>query len=143
MDDQTPAIMKMKVIDLCCRNISPVQNYYVSALAYGEGWHNYHHAFPWDYKTSEFSGYSFNFTTAFIDLFARLGWAYDLKTVNPDMIEKRAKRTGDGSHASTHGKKSSEQDTHNDHEGDIWGWDDKDMKESDRKMVVYYNRKSE
>jgi len=34
----------------------------VSLLAMGEGWHNYHHVFPWDYKTGEFGNYSLNIT---------------------------------------------------------------------------------
>ena len=40
-----------------------------------------------------------NMTTAFIDMFAKIGWAYDLKTVSRDIIEKRIIRTGDGTHA--------------------------------------------
>lgn len=39
---------------------------------------------------------------------AKIGWAYDLKSVSPDIVEKRVKRTGDGSH-------------------EVWGWDDKDV----------------
>lgn len=62
----------------------------------GEGYHNYHHVFPQDYRTSEFP-MSFSLTTGFIDFFASLGWAYDLKTVSKQLIEKRSLRTGDGS----------------------------------------------
>jgi len=47
----------------------------VSLLAMGEGWHNYHHVFPWDYKTGEFGNYSLNITTGFIDFCAWLGLA--------------------------------------------------------------------
>ena len=57
------------------RNISPVESPIVSFLALGEGWHNYHHVFPWDYKTGEFGSYNLNVTTAFIDLCAKLGLA--------------------------------------------------------------------
>lgn len=49
----------------------------VSLAALGEGWHNYHHVFPWDYRASELG--RLNFSTAFIDVCARLGWAYDCK----------------------------------------------------------------
>lgn len=49
----------------------------VSLAAFGEGWHNYHHVFPWDYKTSEFGDYKFNISTGFIDFFAKIGWAYN------------------------------------------------------------------
>ncbi|XP_046405721.1 acyl-CoA Delta-9 desaturase-like isoform X2 [Ischnura elegans] len=81
------------------QSIFPSQNKLVSFLAMGEGWHNYHHVFPWDYKTSEF-GESLNATRGFIDLCASIGLAYDLKTAPPRLVEQRARRTGDGSHAS-------------------------------------------
>lgn len=55
------------------RAIRPVQNKFVAIMAYGEGWHNYHHVFPWDYKTAELGDYSLNWTTAFINLFAKIG----------------------------------------------------------------------
>lgn len=57
------------------RNISPVESPIVSFLALGEGWHNYHHVFPWDYKTGEFGSYKLNITTAFIDFCTKIGWA--------------------------------------------------------------------
>lgn len=79
------------------KNISPTETWAVSMAALGEGWHNYHHVFPWDYKTSELGDYAFNLTTGFIDFFARLGWAYDLKSVSSEIIEQRAKKCGDGS----------------------------------------------
>lgn len=65
----------------------------------GEGYHNYHHVFPYDYRAGEFGGISdFNIGSAFIDLCAFFGWVYDLKTVSVEMIERRVRRTGDGSH---------------------------------------------
>lgn len=66
----------------------------------GKGWHNYHHTFPWDYKTSEF-GYKLNFSTMFIDFCAWIRWAYDMKTVSQKMLRARLVCTGDGSHADT------------------------------------------
>ncbi|KAH7638263.1 stearoyl-coa desaturase 5-like [Dermatophagoides farinae] len=33
--------------------IEPRDNYFVVYLALGEGYHNYHHTFPWDYSASE------------------------------------------------------------------------------------------
>lgn len=56
-----------------------MENIAVSIAALGEGWHNYHHVFPWDYKTGELGNYTFNPSTGFIDFFAKLGWAYDSK----------------------------------------------------------------
>jgi hypothetical protein len=52
-------------------------------------------AFPWDYKTSELGDYRFNFATAFIDFFAAIGWAYDLKSVDQKVIKSRMARTGE------------------------------------------------
>jgi stearoyl-CoA desaturase (delta-9 desaturase) len=69
---------------------------WVSALTQGEGWHNYHHTFPWDYKAAELDSYSGNMSTAFIDFMAKIGLAYDLKTVPPAMVLTTIKRTGSG-----------------------------------------------
>jgi len=88
-------------------------------LSLGEGWHNYHHVFPWDYKTSELG--KINVTMLFIDLCARIGWAYDLKSVPEDVVKKRVERTGDGSH-------------------ELWGWGDKDQTQEQRdQTIVTYN----
>lgn len=101
--------------------INPAENKGVSMLVLGEGFHNYHHTFPWDYKTAELGKLSTNFTSVFIDLMAKIGWAYDLKTVSMDMIQKRAQRTGDGSH-------------------EIWGWGDKDQVEDEKREAVIINK---
>ena len=65
----------------------------VSLLAMGEGWHNYHHTFPYDYSTSEW-GFRINMTTRFIHAMKSLGWAYDLRTASPATVAARAARTG-------------------------------------------------
>ena len=52
--------------------IGPVENMAVTVLAIGEGFHNYHHTFPFDYRASEW-GSRLNITTAFIDLMAMTG----------------------------------------------------------------------
>lgn len=44
----------------------------------------------------------------FIDFFAWIGWAYDLKTVSPKLLSSRIHRTGDGSHQE-HGNKLHEE----------------------------------
>ncbi|CAH2100647.1 unnamed protein product [Euphydryas editha] len=77
-------------------SIKPSQNLLVSLIAFGEGFHNYHHVFPWDYRTAELGNNALNSTTWFIDFFAWLGWAYDLKTASDDLVQSRLKRTGDG-----------------------------------------------
>ncbi|XP_014485654.1 PREDICTED: acyl-CoA Delta(11) desaturase-like [Dinoponera quadriceps] len=66
-----------------CDNVS------VAIVTFGEGWHNYHHAFPWDYRSSEFGNYSISISTAFINLCAFLGMAYDLKAATSDMVKQR------------------------------------------------------
>ncbi|CAG9113432.1 unnamed protein product [Plutella xylostella] len=76
------------------KSIMPSENWGVSVVAMGEGWHNYHHTFPWDYKAAELA-YDLNPTTYFIDLFAKIGWAYDLKKASPCLINAVALRKGD------------------------------------------------
>ncbi|XP_069341667.1 stearoyl-CoA desaturase 5 [Eulemur rufifrons] len=78
------------------RHISPRQNPLVTLGAIGEGFHNYHHTFPFDYSASEF-GLNFNPTTWFIDFMCWLGLATDRKRATKTMIEARKARTGDGS----------------------------------------------
>jgi stearoyl-CoA desaturase (Delta-9 desaturase) len=80
------------------KNISPIDSRTFSLMSLGEGWHNYHHVFPWDYSGSEFPGRALNFSKSFIEFFAWLGWATELKTVSKTLIHKRVLRTGDGSH---------------------------------------------
>ncbi|KAJ9579978.1 hypothetical protein L9F63_004361, partial [Diploptera punctata] len=73
------------------KRIMPAENPTVSFLAMGEGWHNYHHVFPWDYKAGElgnYSGYTLNITTLLIDLFSLIGWAYDMKSPDTEFIRK-------------------------------------------------------
>ncbi|KAH8268164.1 hypothetical protein KR026_001337, partial [Drosophila bipectinata] len=94
------------------RNISPTDESFLVGLRFGEGYHNYHHVFPWDYKSAELGPYSKDVTTGFINFFARIGWAYDLKSVSCDLVKKRVLRTGDGSHP-------------------VWGWGDKDQQRED------------
>ncbi|KAK2093702.1 hypothetical protein P7K49_027440 [Saguinus oedipus] len=79
--------------------ISPQENVLVSLEAVGEGFHNYHHSFPYDYSASEYR-WHINVTTFFIDCMAALGLAYDQKKVSKAAILARIKRTGDGSYKS-------------------------------------------
>lgn len=105
------------------KNINPSNNISVAAFALGEGFHNYHHVFPWDYKTAELVNYKMNVTTAFIDFFARIGWAYDLKSVSSEIVQKRVMRTGDGTH-------------------NLWGWGDADQESIELdKAIISHKRK--
>lgn len=81
------------------KGINPRENPLVAFGAIGEGFHNYHHTFPYDYTASEF-GVRHNLTTCFIDLMYYLGLASDCKRVSKDTILARKMRTGDGSHRS-------------------------------------------
>lgn len=76
---------------------NPSDNRFVAIAAIGEGWHNYHHAFPYDYGTSEW-GPRINMTTICIDFWASLGLVYDRKQVSQEAIERVRKRKGDLSH---------------------------------------------
>ncbi|XP_051523887.1 acyl-CoA desaturase-like [Myxocyprinus asiaticus] len=80
-------------------NINPRENKFVTFSAIGEGYHNYHHTFPYDYASSEF-GWRLNLTTCFIDFMCFLGLARDRKHVSKELVLARAQRTGDGSHRS-------------------------------------------
>ncbi|KAJ8248422.1 hypothetical protein GJAV_G00241860 [Gymnothorax javanicus] len=79
--------------------INPRENKFVAFSAIGEGFHNFHHTFPFDYATSEF-GCKVNLTTCFIDLMCYLGLASNRKKVSQDAVKARVQRTGDGSHHS-------------------------------------------
>jgi len=76
-------------------NINPVENFFVTFSAIGEGFHNYHHQFPHDYSASEF-GWKLNPTTFFIDCMQKIGQASHLKKVPLDLVKRRMVKTGDG-----------------------------------------------
>ncbi|KAK1134884.1 hypothetical protein K0M31_007651 [Melipona bicolor] len=121
------------------KNIGPTENKSVAIITLGEGWHNYHHVFPWDYKAAEFGNYNMNITTALIDFCALLGLAYDMKTVSVDVIKRRAKRTGDGTRYSEDEDSQSHGDHHS-HEDMKWGWGDVDMKPEEIQEVDIINK---
>lgn len=104
------------------RRMRATQNPLVSFFFLGEGFHNYHHVFPWDYKTAEYGNNILNLTTIFIDAFAKIGWAYDLRTVNDEMVNAQMMRTGDGT--------------------DLWGYGDKDITKVEKELVLTVNPKS-
>lgn len=69
----------------------------ISWFTIGEGWHNYHHTFPWDYRAAEL-GIRYSLTTITIDIFAYFGQAYDLRDAKSGMVKEIAVKRGDGSH---------------------------------------------
>ena len=76
------------------KHVNPCDNRFVAVASIGEGWHNYHHTFPYDYATSEW-GPRINMTTIFIDFMAAMGQVYDRKQVSQEAIERVRRRKGD------------------------------------------------
>lgn len=103
----------------------------VPSILVGEGWHNYHHTFPWDYKSAEY-GFKLNFSTLFIHFFAMVGWAYEMKTVSHKLLVDRVNRTGDGSHP-LHERNSGNknEDTGDASKRSYWGWGDENISKED------------
>ncbi|PIS02858.1 MAG: acyl-CoA desaturase [Chlamydiae bacterium CG10_big_fil_rev_8_21_14_0_10_42_34] len=58
-----------------------VDNYLISLLTYGEGYHNYHHTFAYDYRNG-IRWYHFDPAKWLIWTLNKLGLAHDLKRVN-------------------------------------------------------------
>nr|XP_018907793.1 PREDICTED: acyl-CoA Delta(11) desaturase-like [Bemisia tabaci] len=118
------------------KNICPTENMLVSVASMGDGWHNYHHVFPWDYKNAEKWDYRLNFSAALVDAFAKLGWAYDLKTVPERMVAERVLKTGDGSHPLSQAAHS-----HPNGEDAVYGWNDLDMPQEHRDIALITHKK--
>lgn len=94
MDNKNDQKTKFRVVFfIFFSKIRPVQNLSVSIVAMGEGWHNYHHVFPWDYKAAEL-GHYVNITTFWIQLFSKIGWAYDLKEPSKDLVRRTIEKCG-------------------------------------------------
>lgn len=87
-------------ISVLFRDIVPVENSFVSMFGLGEGWHNYHHSFPWDYKAAELGQY-YNLTTTLLDQMEKWGWVYDLRSASAAMVKHRISQRGDGTHPSS------------------------------------------
>ncbi|KAH9528355.1 Calcium/calmodulin-dependent protein kinase type 1 [Dermatophagoides farinae] len=75
--------------------IQPVECKLVEIVALGEGYHNYHHIFPFDYSASEMTWLNdINFTTMTIDFLSWLGMVKNRKKVDHQTVAKRVQRTG-------------------------------------------------
>jgi len=74
----------------------PSENPLVSFCSVGEGWHNWHHKYPYDYAASEFGISSqFNPSKLFIDTMAMLGLVWDRKRATSAWAMGRARRDRD------------------------------------------------
>ena len=69
------------------KRISATDLPFMSIIAAGEGYHNFHHTFPYDYSVSEF-GQTFNLGKLFIDLMALCGQTYDMRRASQAYIDK-------------------------------------------------------
>jgi len=59
-------------------SINPAENLFVASVTLGEGWHNWHHTYPYDYAASEFGPFDrYNPTKMLIDFMASFGQAWD------------------------------------------------------------------
>jgi len=72
-----------------------------SLLGLGEGWHNFHHAFPQDYRVSEM-GWKMNMGSFLIDCAAAVGQAYDLKFLTDEQLLRTKLKYGDGTRMEGH-----------------------------------------
>merc|ERR1711991_1083905 len=70
--------------------INPAENLLVSILALGEGWHNYHHQYPTDYRAAEGTlwQFAFNPSTLVIDSLAAVGLVWDRRSTSRSIVEK-------------------------------------------------------
>ena len=71
-----------------CQELSAVDNYFLSMLTFGEGYHNYHHTFANDYRNG-IRWFHFDPTKWLIWTLNMLGLAHSLKRMDPMTIEKR------------------------------------------------------
>jgi len=86
------------------KNINPRENVACTIATVGEGWHNYHHTFPYDYRASE-HGWLINISTVFIDFLAAIGWVYDRKSVSPEAILRQKTKNGEDKHSAVYWRK--------------------------------------
>lgn len=83
------------------------QSLFTWIVTSGEGWHNYHHAFPWDSRMSEF-GQIDGISTKVLDILVYLGLAYDPKRASTNVVYGHMKRHGDETGKTTHIEKCKE-----------------------------------
>ncbi len=67
---------------------SAVDNYFLSMLTFGEGYHNYHHTFANDYRNG-IRWYHFDPTKWLIWTLNKFGLAYDLKKMSAYAVKKK------------------------------------------------------
>lgn len=73
------------------KKIQPRNNFHVNMVSMGEGYHNFHHAFPFDYAIDE-HGSKLNLGYHLITFFSKIGLAYKLKRASPELIKATKQR---------------------------------------------------
>ncbi|KAH3903344.1 probable Acyl-CoA desaturase 1 [Saccharomycodes ludwigii] len=66
---------------------TPRDNWLTALITFGEGYHNFHHEFPTDYRNA-IKWYQYDPTKVLIYLSSLLGLSYDLKTFSQNAIEQ-------------------------------------------------------
>lgn len=69
-------------------DVTANDNWLLAVVAFGEGWHNYHHAFPNDYRNGVRT-FDWDPSKWLIWTMSKLGIAYDLKRVNAATVWNR------------------------------------------------------
>jgi stearoyl-CoA desaturase (delta-9 desaturase) len=74
-------------------NIRPAENRLVACLSLGEGWHNWHHKFPFDYATSEYGIFTqYNPSKLLIDFMALIGQVSSRKRATDVWEREKSKK---------------------------------------------------
>ncbi|XP_030751335.1 stearoyl-CoA desaturase 5-like [Sitophilus oryzae] len=125
------------------KHIKAVENVTLGVLCIGEGWHNFHHCFPWDYRTGEFGSYGSNLSAGFLDLMAKVGWATELKIASDDLIMKTSLKNGDGTWHSVIKENNNNlignKNVKINYSNHTWGWGDPDMKDEESNAIKILN----
>jgi hypothetical protein len=66
---------------------------------------------------------------------ALIGWATEMKTASADLIQKRILRTG-----GLNNNSNDIDEIKHSHENQVWGWDDPEMLEEDKKFAMVLNK---
>ena len=79
--------------------IRPADNRIINYLSMGEGNHNYHHVFPYDYRSNEKEYWEyFDPISHFIHITQMLGLTYDCKKASPRVVMGIVRRKGIPAH---------------------------------------------
>lgn len=75
--------------------VSAVDNWFLAFFTFGEGWHNYHHAFPADYRNGVHT-LAWDPSKWLIWALSKCGATYDLKRMSPAVVWRKRVETALG-----------------------------------------------